>query len=437
MKSTRIAVVLSILVIGLVAAPAIAPPVQATNGDNLIAIGPISRAMGGVGTAYPLDAIGAVFANSAAMCFGHYCPSSDVNFAGTAFIPNVEAEIITADGVYKDDSSSVYPIPAIGLSVPIGEGTTTKWRFGLAAYGVSGLGVDYKQGPLDQPNYYNFGGGNTAPLVAGEYTDLAIMKFSPALAFQALPNLSVGLGVHIDYASLDLREGKSSGFTLGLQPGIIYRPIDNLYLGLTYITPQSVTHDDVADFDGDGWLDDLDLEAPQQASFGAAYLFDTLNLLLEADVRWLNWSDADGYSDFDWDDQWVFAIGGQIEPLTDFFLRAGYNYGKNPVNEHSGWNGAMNPATGQPFSTQSVQGKVLPTYYCETFRVIGFPAIVEHHLTLGAGYRFTENFEVNLAWVHGFKNEIEESGTDLFGRPVTVKSTLSEDSIDFGLTWRF
>ena len=58
-------------------------PAFATNGDNLIGVGPISRAMGGVGIAAPQDAISAVFANPAAMCFGPFCPSSQVDFAGT------------------------------------------------------------------------------------------------------------------------------------------------------------------------------------------------------------------------------------------------------------------------------------------------------------------------------------------------------------------
>ena len=51
-------------------------PAFATNGDNLIGVGPISRAMGGVGIAAPQDAISAVFANPAAMCFGPFCPTS-------------------------------------------------------------------------------------------------------------------------------------------------------------------------------------------------------------------------------------------------------------------------------------------------------------------------------------------------------------------------
>ena len=66
---------------------------MATNGDNLIGVGPISRAMGGVGIAAPQDAISAVFSNPAAMCFGAFCPSNQVDFAGTGFMPNIHASI--------------------------------------------------------------------------------------------------------------------------------------------------------------------------------------------------------------------------------------------------------------------------------------------------------------------------------------------------------
>src|SRR5437667_4096953 len=52
----------------------------ATNGDDLIAIGPNARAMGGTGIATPQDAISAVFANPAAMCFTPGCAYSEVNF---------------------------------------------------------------------------------------------------------------------------------------------------------------------------------------------------------------------------------------------------------------------------------------------------------------------------------------------------------------------
>ncbi len=148
----------------------------ATNGDNLIGVGPISRSMGGVGIAAPQDAISAVFSNPAAMCFGPYCPASEFNFAGTLFMPKVDAKVnLGGQSIKANSTDNVYAIPAIGISTPITK-TMPLWRFGLAAYGVSGLGVDYRNTSLDQQKYANFGG---FPLVAGEYTPTADHEVRP------------------------------------------------------------------------------------------------------------------------------------------------------------------------------------------------------------------------------------------------------------------
>jgi len=122
------------------------------------------------------------------------------------------------------------------------------------------------------------------------------------------------------------------------------------------------------------------------------------------------------------------GAGLQFAALPDrLFLRVGYNYGNNPVEENNGW------GTG----TQYVQGLPFPDYYYETFRMIGFPAVVEHHVTAGIGYAFSDRLEINLGYMYAFENSVSESGS-LFGMaPVEVKSTLSEHAVDFGLTWRF
>ncbi|HVN71585.1 MAG TPA: outer membrane protein transport protein, partial [Desulfomonilia bacterium] len=276
----------------------------ATNGDNLIAIGPNARAMGGVGIAAPQDAISAVFANPAAMCVGPYCPASAFDFAGTMFIPKVSGEVNTAGSVVKSDSANtVYSIPAIGLSVPITD-KMPLWRFGLAAYGVTGLGVDYRGKSLDKATL-----GGVYPLISGEYTSLQILKFAPAIAVEPVDNLSLGMALHIDYATLDLRSGSSPNYGAGVQLGAIYRPMDFVMLGLNYTTPQTVTHKNVTDFDQDGTLDSLKLESPQQLGAGVAFENSRImNLLIEGDVKWIDWSGAKGYSDFGWKDQWVYAL---------------------------------------------------------------------------------------------------------------------------------
>jgi long-chain fatty acid transport protein len=409
-------------------------PGLATNGDNLIGVGPVSRAMGGVGIAAPQDAISAVFSNPAAMCFGPYCPSSHVDFAGTLFMPDVKASVTGALGQPKikaDSEDEVYSIPAFGLSVPITDGLSPPdWRFGLAAYGVTGLGVDYRTSDLDQPTYFPFtmaGAPSDGPLITGEYTQLQSMRFAPAFGFQPNARLSFGLAGIIEYANLDLGQGSDWTYGFGVQGGAIFKPINELSLGLNIITPRKLNFKNVADFDNSGSLDDLDLEAPLEIGGGAAYAFS--KLLIEADVKWIDWSDADGYKDFDWNDQWVFAIGAQYQPIPKLFVRAGYNYAKTPVEDNDGFNG---------MATKKVQGKTIPSqYYYETFRLIGFPALAEHHITLGIGYEFTQRFSVNLGYMHAFKNDLSETGTDPFGNDVKIESELTENAIDLGLTWLF
>ena len=118
----------------------------ATNGDNMIAIGGKSRAMGGLSIAYPQDAITAVFGNPASLCFTKFCPSTQVDVGMTLFMPEVSAEVTNpmnpSTTIKSDSDDAIYPIPAIGWAKPFGE--DNRGRFGLAAYGVSGLGVDYR-----------------------------------------------------------------------------------------------------------------------------------------------------------------------------------------------------------------------------------------------------------------------------------------------------
>ena len=239
----------------------LAVPAFATNGDNIIGVGAISRSMGGVGAAAPQDAISAVFGNPAAMCYIP-CESSEVDFAATLFVPKVSAQVATSAPLPASDDSAdgmglPYAFPAIGIYTPI----TPDLRFGLAAYGVSGLGVDYKDTALKGFRFVRFAGLDIK-------TDLQIMKFSPNLAYKILPNLSVGAALQVNWAQLDLEEGSAHTFSFGTQVGAIYKPIDPLSLGVTYQTAQLNRFRRVYDFNGDGNFDTLKLEQPQQVVLG-------------------------------------------------------------------------------------------------------------------------------------------------------------------------
>ena len=137
--------------------------VSATNGVNMIGIGPNSRALGGTGIASAQDAVSAVFSNPAAMCLSESCSQPQADFSLTTFMPKVSAKVPTMGGLMKAKSDSdLYFIPALGVSLPIG-GAGSHWRAGFAIYGVSGLGVDYEHAGF-------------SPMVPFDYTELQIMK---------------------------------------------------------------------------------------------------------------------------------------------------------------------------------------------------------------------------------------------------------------------
>lgn len=395
----------------------LASPGWATNGDNLIGIGPVDRALGGTGVAAPQDSLTAIFGNPAGMSFCPCGERSESIFAGSVFDPTVNARISTPMGTYRGTSQhDPFLIPAIGVTMPVNE----TMRFGIGAYGISGLGVDYRNMGWDLD-------GNPANGFEGDlYSRLEIMKFAPMLAYKVNDTLSVGASLQATYNNLDLGEGGSHTYAYGVQLGVLY-VAGSLQLGASYTSPEKADFENVFNFDsftGDTTLDDLTLEAPATYAAGAAYHL-TEDLMVEVDAKFLNWADAEGYKDFDWDDQWVLGVGIQYQANEKLVLRGGYNYAENPVKEHDGFD---------PMGVTSIQGTAVPTLGYELFRIIGFPAVVESHLTLGAGYAVTEDFSVHLAYVHAFENTISQSSA---GDVFKLESDLAEDIYTFGLAWAF
>ncbi len=410
-----------------------AAPAQATNGVNLIGIGPLARSVGGVSIAAPQEEVSAVFANPAAMCVRQRCAEGGAEAGVTFFMPKVETRIRTGNNEFAAESrSEVYLIPSVGTSKMVGDDL----RIGFAAYGISGLGVDYKDTAVDQPNYFDFSpifgmppGNVTGPLAAGTETSLMIAKIAPSVAYQPTARLSVGVNLQLDYGQMDLDRGKKSATGVGLQLGVQYKISNSAVVGATYTTPQPLTYKGVVDFDNDQTLDDLELAMPEQAGAGVALaLLGQDRLVMGSDLKWINWSGAEGYRDFDWRNQWVVALGAEFKATEHLFLRAGYNYGNNPVRKHDGFLGT---------GSTNVQGKSMPTYYYETFRIVGFPAIASHHATFGVGYVFSQTFEIHVAYVHGFEETFTQTGTDVLGNPAVLESSVNQNSLDLGLQWRF
>lgn len=396
----------------------------ATNGDNLMGVGPVSRAMGGVGIAMPQDSVTAIFQNPAAL---GACPcgsQSESIFGATLFDPTVTARITmpTMEGpvtMTAESEGQPYVIPAIGVTMSLND----EWRIGVGAYGVSGLGVDYRNNGWDLDG--NPGNGYEGDI----YTKLEIMKFAGMASYQMTEALALGASLNGTYNNLDFEQGGSHDYSFGGQIGALFNLTPSVAIGATYRTAEKATHEMVYNFDafmGDTMQDDLTLEAPASAGIGIA-VKPTKALVVEFDVRYLDWANAEGYDDFDWNSQWVFAIGAQLQTTEKLILRCGFNYGESPVEEHNDWD---------PQGVTMVQGNAVPTFGYEMLRVIGFPAIVESHATVGAGYQVTPDFSIHFGYMHAFENTISETSA---GGPmaITLESDLKEDSYSFSMAWAF
>ncbi len=398
----------------------------ATNGDNLIGVSPASRGMGGIGVGMPVGPTDTIFRNPAWMS---YYKGFNLSFGGIVFMPHVKAKTnVTPIGPMNPPASEtskadLFVVPEVGIVNQINE----KLTFGIGAFGVSGMGVDYR---------------NKDQRLANMHTTLQFMRVIPSLSYKVSDAVSIGGGIDLAYGSLDMGAnmctptmppncwnaggGQSQTYGIGAQVGLAYNMGDFVFAGLTYQSPVSMTYKKVFDTNGDGHFEDLKLTQPQEFAFGLG-VKPMENLKVGMDVRWINWKNAKGYKEFQWKDQWVIAVGGEYRPIPKLALRAGYNYGKSPIR--GGSKNLMNanriPNFSAPFSDFQVAW----------FNLIGFPAIAEQHITLGLGYEFTPHFSLDFAYKHAFEKTVK--ATDNMGFGFLAEGKNAQDAISLGLNWKF
>jgi long-chain fatty acid transport protein len=327
------------------------------------------------------------------------------------------------------------------------------------------MGTDYSgKGPLQVIGMSSSGTPVTAPAFYNMRTTLQFMRIIPALSYQINPMISVGAGIDFAYGSLDMNAtmpngctlvggnlnctsvasyggGQSTALGIGGQLGVAFNFGNFIYAGLNYQTPISMTYRHVFDFKDasnpnsfTGEFQDLKLEQPQELAFGVG-IAPTDKWNVGADVRWINWSNADGYKDFGWKDQWVFALGTSYKLTPKLTLRAGFNYARSPIRSNNfGSNTDHTPAA-------SISGANFNQYQLDLFNLYGFPAITEEALTVGGSYQFTNSFGVSLAYEHDFQHSVTDSGqcTNYPGlvSPCSIGAKNAEDAINAALEWRF
>jgi long-chain fatty acid transport protein len=411
---------LRVLAALLLAATAV--PALATNGMRMIGFSPTQNSMGGTGVGATLDS-GAILTNPAGMSeLGR-----QLDLSVTWFKPTVEytatgvAPGYASDGVKYTSDRGGSPVPNLGFVFPLGSGFTA----GVGAFGVGGMGVDFKSG-----------------LYSGvTLTSYQNLRIAPAIAWKASDLFSVGVTLNASWAQMkyDVASGfgqvphdTASSFGFGATVGVKLTPMKNLTFGAAYelkndfqdfkfTIPAHTGMTPGGPFPFPGGTDKLAFDQPAVASVGVAYRAIPA-LLLAFDVQWINWSAVMGKNqpkytnntqltgsmpfNMSWDDQVVYKIGAELAVAPAFKVRAGFDYAKNPLDPK------------------------------RAFENIAFPAVAESHVTLGLGWAATETLAINVGGMYSPKTTVTGANPAEQGL-ASYQTSMSQYSIDLGLGWKF
>jgi long-chain fatty acid transport protein len=388
--------------------------------------------MGGVGIGMPFGADNGLSNPALISSVENY----EVSFGGTIFMPDVStdggAESLGLPFDSQSSDADMFIVPEVGFAMK----ATDNFYWGVGMWGASGLGVDYRGTMADNqltsdlftnyqilqliaPLTYKTGGLSLSVAPVLNYGALDSDWYGQACS-SAYPNSGQHCAAGV---SQDLNWGANLGAayqTGGLTLGAVYKSsIKMEYKGQPALNPDVLQNFGIMDVTADR------LDVPAEYGIGASYVIGGKHTIA-ADVKNIAYGSAKGWEDFGWDDQTVIALGYEYN-AGKWALRAGYNYGKAPIENLDVFTDPMNGNAGRNY-----------------FNAVGFPATVEQHLTFGGTWNFNKTLGLDLAFTYAPEEDTEyDSFFDLDGDPLTppsagvVKTSHSQTAFTAGLTFKF
>jgi long-chain fatty acid transport protein len=388
---------------------------SAQYGLNFSAIGPVNRGMGGVATATPVDALGALHWNPATIAA---LPSSEMAFGVDGVLPVVDIDsslgagalgpVPTVDRAGSSESDNGwFAAPAFGVVQQLED---SPYTYGLGIMTVAGFGQNFSASTTNPVLFPDEGDAEGVPGFGNIFAEAVFVEIAPVLAMQVTDNISIGLGPTVTigraqaspfpFAPTDNAGGGAATYPEGthsryhwgggFQVGT-YLTTASWNFGAAYKSPQWFEKFSYHSTNEVGAPRDFStkISLPAIASLGVSWT-GMENVVTGVDIRYIDWANADLFGDpasfrgdgslrgLGWDSGWTFALGSQYTFSERLKLRAGYTYGATPIDG--------NPESGLNVAT---------------------PLILEHTLAFGASLQVSDALAMHLAYTHGFENELK------------------------------
>lgn len=362
---------------------------------------------------------------------------------------SIDLQLLAPDMQYYGDpmgndlsaESKIFPMPAFSF-VQGGK----KWAWGIGLFSQGGMGATFK--------------GYTTPFgTVNQETssEVRYLSVTPAVSYAFNENISLGLSANLGYSDLTYsfwpgtsfyqdngNPGPSpedigffgndvtkniSGFNWNLRLGFMWRISEAFQLGAYYQNETDSTYDGgTLELNQDAFmLGQIAYDAaisgftwPEQYGIGLQ-VRPGQNWMIAFDVKRYNWNNAmkiiqveydnpdpattpiqEGVIPFvfDWQDQWVYALGAEWRTSEKITLRAGFNHGDSPVPDET-----LNPL---------------------------FPATTEDHLAVGLGWNIG-SYTLNFGLQHAFKATQTNNNTNPMVNPFGPGATVDHSQWLFSI----
>ena len=376
-------------------------PAAAAEGTRLIGTGPVQVGTAGAGVASPQNSSWLSLNPASLVDVSRRVDVSSDIINGRVEVTPQGALGNSSNGT-MEDSVVVFAPAMTWVKSADGE------AFALGFYTVSGLTMTLPE-------------GRSSPGAAGGFDTTAEQRFmttSAAYARTIADGLSMGLAVNLNYVDFhsntitlagvetagnnQLDSALGGGFVLSA-----YQRWQQLSLGATFTSRQ--------------WMQTLDKyrdifagspDLPPVLQVGLAWRpLSWLEPLF--DYRFIDWSSVATYGNnpndqgLGWRDQHIIKLGCNAHLTEKCTLRVGVSYGRSPITESEVFANALSPL------------------------------VTEWHATLGLGWVVNSQWDVQVAYLHGFKNELTDNGADAGGLAQGSTISLEVDSLIMGVGWRY
>lgn len=395
----------------------VSPLANATNGDHMMAAGSQNSALGGTGVAHFVGAESA-FANPAML---GKSKGAEVTGGLVLFKPNVTNSGMPGGTAQTSTADTSY-IPDISYSSRTGDSLT----YGVAMGGIAGMGVDYTGAPASHVK---------------AKSALSILRVVPTIAYND-NDYGLGFSPVFQYGSLMLSYNNGAAYNgaenadtdtgFGYSFGGYFNVAPDLTIAAAYQSAIKMQYGTQISGAGTGFglcspaggactgLPTFGDNLTQPAEMRVGISSTMNNLTVTADYKLIKWGSADGYKDFNWEDQKIIAVGAKYAG-DGYWLGLGYNHANDPIGGL-----ASSGGVGSDYRKSAIN----------MFNNMFFPAVVKSSYTFGGGYSMTKELDIEGSVV--ITPEVTKTvQIPHFGGAGTNTTTHSQKSYSVSLRYKF